>query len=85
MPGWDVGLVGVPVGSRVMLSLPPADGYGSAGNTSAGITSTDTLVFVVDIVQAITPTTPVARPMPLRSRRRRTRRRSPALSAPRRP
>ena len=55
VPGWDVGLVGVPVGSRVMLSLPPADGYGSAGNSSAGIKSSDTLVFVVDIVQAIGP------------------------------
>ncbi len=53
VPGWDVGLVGVPVGSRVMLSLPPADGYGSAGNTSAGIKGTDTLVFVVDIVQSV--------------------------------
>lgn len=53
VPGWDVGLVGVPVGSRVMLSLPPADGYGSNGNSSAGIGGTDTLVFVVDIVQAI--------------------------------
>jgi len=53
VPGWDVGLVGVPVGSRVMLSLPPADGYGSAGNSSAGIKGTDTLVFVVDIVQAV--------------------------------
>jgi peptidylprolyl isomerase len=53
VPGWDVGLVGVPVGSRVMLSLPPADGYGSKGNSSAGITGTDTLVFVVDIVDAV--------------------------------
>ncbi len=53
VPGWDTALVGVPVGSRVMLSLPPADGYGSAGNESAGIKGTDTLVFVVDIVDAI--------------------------------
>lgn len=52
VPGWDVGLVGVPVGSRVMLSLPPNDGYGMAGNSSAGITGTDTLVFIVDIVGA---------------------------------
>jgi len=56
VPGWDVGLVGVPVGSRVLLSLPPADGYGSAGSSSAGISGTDTIVFVVDIVQAIGPT-----------------------------
>jgi peptidylprolyl isomerase len=53
VPGWDTALVGVPVGSRVMLSLPPADGYGSTGNESAGIKGTDTLVFVVDIVNAI--------------------------------
>ncbi len=53
VPGWDTALVGVPVGSRVMLSLPPADGYGSAGNESAGIKGTDTLVFVVDIVDAV--------------------------------
>jgi len=56
VPGWDVALVGVPVGSRVLLSLPPADGYGSAGSSSAGIAGTDTIVFVVDIVQAIGPT-----------------------------
>ena len=53
VPGWDTALVGVPVGSRVMLSLPPADGYGSKGNESAGIKGTDTLVFIVDIVNAI--------------------------------
>lgn len=53
VPGWDVGLVGVPVGSRVMLSLPPADGYGVAGNSSIGVTSKDTLIFVVDIVDAV--------------------------------
>jgi peptidylprolyl isomerase len=52
VPGWDVGLVGVPVGSRVLLNLPPNDGYGMTGNASAGITGTDTLVFVVDIVGA---------------------------------
>jgi peptidylprolyl isomerase len=55
VPGWDVALAGVPVGSRVLLSLPPADGYGSAGSASAGITGTDTIVFVVDIVRAISP------------------------------
>ncbi len=53
VPGWDVGLVGVPVGSRVMLSLPPADGYGAAGNSGINVTGDDTLVFVIDIVQAI--------------------------------
>lgn len=48
--GWDKGLVGVRQGSRVMLSVPPQQGYGKKGNKSAGITGTDTLVFVVDVL-----------------------------------
>ena len=52
IPGWDQGLVGQTVGSRVLLVLPPADGYGSAGSSTAGIKGTDTLVFVVDIISA---------------------------------
>jgi FKBP-type peptidyl-prolyl cis-trans isomerase len=51
--GWDTGLVGQNVGSRVLLVIPPADGYGSAGSSSAGIKGTDTLVFVVDIIAAV--------------------------------
>ena len=53
IPGWDKGLVGQTVGSRVMLSIPPADGYGTAGQSQAGITGKDTLVFVVDIIDAL--------------------------------
>jgi peptidylprolyl isomerase len=52
IPGWDKGLVGQNVGSRVMLVIPPADGYGKTGNQQAGIKGTDTLVFVVDILGA---------------------------------
>ncbi len=51
--GWDTGLVGQTVGSRVLLVIPPADGYGSAGAAQAGIKGTDTLVFVVDILAAV--------------------------------
>jgi len=51
VPGWDKGLVGQTVGSRVLLVLPPADGYGTPGNSAAGIKGTDTLVFVVDILK----------------------------------
>ena len=36
-----------------MLSIPPAEGYGSAGQSAAGIKGTDTLVFVVDIIDAL--------------------------------
>jgi peptidylprolyl isomerase len=55
IPGWDTGLAGQPVGSRVMLVIPPKLGYGSAGASQAGIKGTDTLVFVVDIIDAMTP------------------------------
>ena len=55
LAGWNDGLVGIPVGSRVMLVIPPALGYGPiGGQPSAGILKTDTLVFVVDIL-AIQP------------------------------
>ncbi len=50
--GWDKGLVGQTVGSRVMLIIPPADGYGKTGSPQAHIKGTDTLVFVVDILGA---------------------------------
>jgi FKBP-type peptidyl-prolyl cis-trans isomerase len=50
--GWDTGLVGQTAGSRVLLVVPPADGYGSAGSAQAGINGTDTLVFVIDILAA---------------------------------
>lgn len=50
--GFDEGLIGQTVGSRVVLIIPPDKGYGSTGNSQAGISGTDTLVFVVDILAA---------------------------------
>jgi len=50
--GFDQGLLGQKVGSRVLLVIPPAQGYGSQGNSAAGITGTDTIVFVVDLLGA---------------------------------
>lgn len=50
IPAWNTGLVGVPVGSRVMLVVPPSEGYGKNGYSQAGIKGTDTLVFVLDIL-----------------------------------
>ncbi len=48
--GWDQGLVGQPVGSQVLLVIPPALGY---GDTEQGaIPAGSTLVFVVDILDA---------------------------------
>jgi peptidylprolyl isomerase len=49
IPGWDEGLVGKKVGSRVLLVIPPAKGYGEQGQPAADIKGDDTLVFVVDI------------------------------------
>lgn len=48
---WDKELVGQTVGSRVLLVVPPKDGYGAAGSPPK-ISGTDTLVFVVDILAA---------------------------------
>src|SRR5206468_533087 len=53
VPGFDKGLLGQKIGSRVMLVLPPKEGYGSKGNPQAGIKGTDTLVFVIDILGTI--------------------------------
>ena len=55
IPGWNDGLIGKKVGSRVMLVIPPKDGYGSQGSSQAGIKGTDTLVFVIDLLAAYAP------------------------------
>lgn len=57
VPGFIKGLVGQHVGSRVLIAIPPADGYGAQGSAQAGIKGTDTLLFVVDIDGAQTPLT----------------------------
>ncbi len=44
------GLVGKAVGSRVLLVVPPAQGYGKDGLADKGVLGTDTLVFVLDIL-----------------------------------
>ncbi|MGV9250293.1 FKBP-type peptidyl-prolyl cis-trans isomerase [Streptomyces sp. NPDC003697] len=48
--GWRYALTGRKAGSRVEFSVPPAWGYGAQGNAQAGIKGTDTLVFVVDVL-----------------------------------
>lgn len=61
IPGFVKGLTGKTVGSRVVLVIPPALGYGKSGNPQAAIKGTDTLVFVVDIL-AIVPPPPTQQP-----------------------
>jgi FKBP-type peptidyl-prolyl cis-trans isomerases 1 len=49
--GWDKGLVGQTVGSRILLVVPPVEGYGAKGSPPL-IGPKDTLVFVIDILAA---------------------------------
>lgn len=50
IPGFGKALVGQKVGSQVIAVIPPADGYASTPPAGSGISATDTLVFVVDIL-----------------------------------
>lgn len=51
IPGFQKGLEGQKVGSRVLIAMPGKDGYdASGGSPQAGIQVGDTLIFVVDIV-----------------------------------
>lgn len=53
--GFITGLVGKSVGDRVLVAIPPEDGYREQGNPQAGIEGTDTLLFVIDVRDAYTP------------------------------
>lgn len=49
--GWRYGLTGKKTGSRVQLAVPPTWGYGKEGYAEGGIKGTDTLVFVIDLLE----------------------------------
>ena len=49
IPGWDKGVVGMKVGGRRVLTIPPELGYGPQG--SGPIPPNSTLVFVVDMLK----------------------------------
>jgi peptidylprolyl isomerase len=53
IPGWDAGVVGMQVGGRRELIIPPNLGYG-ANSPGAGISANDTLVFVIDLLKVTT-------------------------------
>ncbi|MFF0385793.1 FKBP-type peptidyl-prolyl cis-trans isomerase [Streptomyces sp. NPDC004286] len=50
--GWRYALTGKKIGSRVEIAVPPTWGYGPSGNEQAGIKGTDTLVFVIDLLDS---------------------------------
>mgnify|MGYP004489427431 CR=1 FL=1 len=47
--GWDQGVVGMRVGGRRKLTIPPAMGYGARG-AGGVIKPNETLIFVVDLL-----------------------------------
>jgi len=55
IPGWDQALLGQPVGSRVLVTVPPALAYGEEGYPDGGIPGSVTLTFVFDILGAYPP------------------------------
>jgi len=50
IPGWDQGVVGMQVGGRRELIIPPNLAYGSQ-SPGSGIAANDTLIFIVDLVK----------------------------------
>jgi peptidylprolyl isomerase len=48
--GWDEGVVGMRVGGRRELIIPPDLGYGAEGDPSGVVGPNETLIFVVDLV-----------------------------------
>ncbi|MFI6105478.1 FKBP-type peptidyl-prolyl cis-trans isomerase [Streptomyces sp. NPDC051310] len=52
IPGWDKGLIGKKVGSRVLLVIPPDQAYGDQ-DKGPELPANSTLVFVVDILGAM--------------------------------
>jgi len=52
LPAWRR-LAGQRVGSRVLMVVPPRDGFGRRGDPQANVVGTDTLVFVFDLLGAM--------------------------------
>ena len=50
IPGWELGIVGMQVGGRRELIIPPNLAYG-AQSPGSGIAANDTLIFIVDLVK----------------------------------
>jgi peptidylprolyl isomerase len=48
IPGWDRGMMGMKVGGRRELIIPPALAYGDVGSTS--VPPSETLIYVIDLV-----------------------------------
>lgn len=49
IPGWDKGIVGMKIGEKKLLTIPPEDAYGAAG-AGGLIPPNATLIFEVELV-----------------------------------
>jgi peptidylprolyl isomerase len=49
------GLTGVQAQSRVLLAIPPEDAYGSSGRSDIGVSGTETLLVLADVVSVAIP------------------------------
>jgi len=49
IPGWDKGIVGMEVGEKKTLSIPPEDAYGANG-VGEIIPPNSTLIFDVELI-----------------------------------
>lgn len=53
VPGWRKALPGVKVGSRVLMVTPPQDGFGREGNPGISVGKDDTVIWLIDVVDAM--------------------------------
>jgi FKBP-type peptidyl-prolyl cis-trans isomerase len=56
IPGLDKSLEGSRVGSRLLITMPPKDGFGSKGDSSLGVSGKDSLLLVVDVLGSYSKT-----------------------------
>ena len=53
--GWEEGMVGMKVGGKRRLTVPPSLGYGKTGSPGGAIPPMSTLVFEIELLEATTP------------------------------
>lgn len=49
--GWDLGVIGMKVGEKRRLTIPPELAYGPGGFPSAGIPQNATLIFEIELLE----------------------------------